>query len=132
MQYFPFVMIAATILLVMPSRFIKKKYQKYTEKMKEFVWIDNYTEITKSELKAMMVKIDQELGTTKVREDSFNFFADQFVDSLLNDLNNITISNAAKIKKLHQANDLLEMNFETPARLKIREAIDKLQGNIKI
>lgn len=132
MTWFPFILLGVTIALVIPSRFLKKRYQKYTERMKEFIWVDNFTDITKGALKTKMVEIDEEIGTTQVREESYNFFVEQFVESLLSDLNNATISNAKKIEKIQKAQTLFEMNFDVPALSKLEESKNKLRGNVKI
>lgn len=132
MNYFPFFLLIATGLLVLPSRILKKRQDKYTEKMKENIWIDNFTEVSKDELKTNMVQADNEVGTTEIRQQTYNYFADQFVESLIENLNNATLSNAQKAEKITQAIDFLEMNFEVKAIQKLETAKDKLQGNVAL
>ena len=131
-QTLPFILLAVTLVLWIPHRFVKSRKNKYVEEMKKTVWIETIDNVTHNEIRSAMVEADKVSNTTQIREETYNFFAEEFVKAYTNFLNESTLSKQAKVRKLSDAKSKLTMKFTVDALEKIDEAIDKLEGNVTI
>lgn len=128
----PFVVLAITLILWLPHRFLKKKKKNYVELMKETVWVENVDKVDYEAIRQAMVTTDKQLNTTSIREETYNFFVEEFVKAYSLYLNESSFSKNTKIKKLNDAKIKLAMKFEVPALVGLDEAKDKLEGNVEL
>jgi|GEM_PF-2601896 len=129
---FPFIVLIITLILWLPYRLIKTKKKKYVQALQETVWVENIDKVSHDDIRTAMVTADKELNTTTIREDTYNFFVEEFVKAYVTFLNESSLSKQTKIKKINETKEKLTMNFEVLGLEKLDEAKDKLSGNVEL
>ncbi|GBU10487.1 hypothetical protein AwErysi_01030 [Erysipelotrichaceae bacterium] len=129
---FPFIVLAITICLILPTQFVRKRYKAYSTEMGQFIRLDTFEKLTNSDVKRYMVETDEKLSTRSIREHAYNYFVEYFSKMVIADLNNSTNSNKQKLRKLEHLKAILTMQFEVKSLDIIDVAITKLSENIKL
>ncbi|MGL5042808.1 MAG: hypothetical protein ACRC6X_06920 [Culicoidibacterales bacterium] len=119
-----------TLMLVLPTAFIKQKHKLYVKEMEKTITITTIDSLRISDIKKAMVEADEILRTKAIREMNYNYFVEYFTEQLIQSINTSSSTRDEKLTRLMHANEVLTMNFKVVGLKRLASAIEVLTGDV--